>query len=304
LNLAWTLIWILIAYGLDMDKMFCLNQLRISFTATDAPCLFAASLRQWGFAVLRDCPISADLIAAVYGEWAAFFSSDQKYDYTFDPQVQSGFFPWLTEHAKDSACPDLKEFYHLYPWSPLPQGLSPQTWQLFKHLEQLAAQLLAWLEQDCPQPIQEQLSQPLSQMITESPQTLLRLLHYPPVSAEVPLGSIRAAAHEDVNLLTLLPAATAGGLEIKITQAGQAVWQSIPAELGDIVVNVGDMLQLASQGYYRSTTHRVVNPSFPEAGQSRYAMPLFLHPRPEVVLAEQLTAQQFLSRRLAEIGLL
>jgi isopenicillin N synthase-like dioxygenase len=278
-----------------------LNELRISFTATEAPRQFASSLRQWGFAVLRDCPMPAGLIAAVYGEWAAFFNSEQKHNYTFDPHVQSGFFPWLTEHAKDNACPDLKEFYHLYPWSPLPVGLSQQTWQLFKSLEELARKLLAWLEQDCPLPIQQQLSRPLNQMIADSPQTLLRLLHYPPLSPEVPAGSIRAAAHEDVNLLTLLPAATASGLEIQDLQGN---WYAVPSNAGDIVVNVGDMLQLASQGYYRSTTHRVVNPTGTAAAQSRYSMPLFLHPHPEVLLAENLTAKQFLSQRLAEIGLL
>jgi isopenicillin N synthase-like dioxygenase len=276
-----------------------LDALRLDYTNANVATEFAESLRQWGFAVISHCPIAPELIAAVYGEWAGFFNSEQKYHYTFDPQVQSGFFPWLTEHAKDNACPDLKEFYHLYPGAPLPQQFSPQTWQLFQALETLATELLGWLEHHCPS--QNQFSQPLGAMITASDQTLLRLLHYPPLGADVPSGSIRAAAHEDVNLLTLLPAATASGLEILDLQGH---WHPVPSNPGDIVINVGDMLQLVSRGYYRSTTHRVVNPNGADAEQSRYSMPLFLHPRSEVILAENLTAKQFLSQRLQEIGLL
>lgn len=90
------------------------------------------------------------------------------------------------------------------------------------------------------------------------------------------------------------------GLEL-LDSEGQ--WQSVTCDRGDIVVNVGDMLQLASQGFYRSTTHRVVNPDGPARHQSRLSMPLFLHPRPEVVLAEGKTARQYLQERLQEIGL-
>ncbi len=116
----------------------------------------------------------------------------------------------------------------------------------------------------------------------------------------VPEGAIRAAAHEDINLITLLPAATATGLEILDNQGN---WHEVPCTMGDLVVNVGDMLQLASQGYYRSTTHRVVNPVGALVGRSRYSMPLFLHPRPEVILADGVTAKSYLQKRLREIGL-
>lgn len=282
-----------------LDTRF--DNLRITYGQPGMAADFAASLHQTGFAVLSHCPIAPDLIGAVYTEWQIFFDSDEKYGYTFTPERQSGFFPWLTEHAKDSASPDLKEFYHLYPWADLPANFSPATWQLFHQLQHLAAELLGWLEQDCPREIQAQFSQPLSQMIADSSQTLMRILHYPPLGAEVPAGSVRAAAHEDVNLLTLLPAATAAGLEI---QDRHGNWYPVPSNPGDIVVNVGDMLQLVSQGYYRSTPHRVVNPLAGGAEHSRYSMPLFLHPRPEVILAENTTAKSFLQQRLREIGLL
>lgn len=277
------------------------DALKIAYASPTAASQFATSLHQTGFAVLSNCPVSPDLITSVYVEWQIFFNSATKYNYLFTSERQSGFFPWLTEHAKDSSSPDLKEFYHLYPWAEIPATCSEATWILFDQLQTLATELLGWLEQFCPPAIPAQLSEPLSQMIAASPQTLMRILHYPPLGKDVPAGSVRAAAHEDVNLLTLLPAATAAGLEI---QDNHGNWYPVPSNPGDIVVNVGDMLQLVSQGYYRSTRHRVVNPAHHLATESRYSMPLFLHPRPEVVLMEQMTAQEYLHQRLREIGLL
>lgn len=274
---------------------------RIAYRDRDAPTQFAHSLHQTGFAILRDPPLSLQLVQAVYSEWAAFFNSDHKYSYKFDPQRQAGFFPFQTEHAKDCDRPDLKEFYHLYRGEPLPTGISDCTWQLFDTLVNLAEELLGWLESHCPAQISQNFSVPLQAMINNSPENLLRLIHYPGLNSEPEPGSLRAAAHEDVNLITLLPAATTTGLEIRDNQGH---WYTVPSDRGDLVINVGDMLQLTSRGYYRSTTHRVVNPAGESLSQPRYSMPLFLHPRPEVVLAEGVTARAFLNQRLREIGLL
>ncbi|NJM28672.1 MAG: isopenicillin N synthase family oxygenase [Pseudanabaena sp. RU_4_16] len=258
------------------------------------------SLHQTGFAVITGHPIAFNLIAETYQEWQQFFNSPAKHDYTFDPALQSGYFPFKSEHAKDSIEPDLKEFFHVYKPSDLPKGISDCTWQLFVQLTQLATEILGWIETserspDCLRGLQ------LSKAIADSPSTLLRILHYPPLPENISEGAIRAAAHEDINLITLLPAATATGLEILDNQGN---WHEVPCAMGDLVVNVGDMLQLASQGYYRSTTHRVVNPAGVLAQKSRYSMPLFLHPRPEVVLADGITAKSYLQKRLREIGLL
>jgi isopenicillin N synthase-like dioxygenase len=137
-------------------------------------------------------------------------------------------------------------------------------------------------------------------MIEGSRQTVLRLLHYPPLGDDVEAGALRASAHEDINLLTLLPAGTAPGLEL-LDRAGN--WVAVEADPSAIVVNAGDMLQLASGGTYRSTTHRVVNPAGAARQTSRYSAPLFLHPRPEVRLSGSRTAGEYLDERLAEIGL-
>ncbi len=272
----------------------------IDYRAAHAPQQLAQSLQHSGFAVLSNSPISPAWVDQTYQDWQGFFNSENKVEYTFDPKVQSGYFPFQTEQAKGHSTPDLKEFFHIYERYPLPNGMSDATWHLFKQLRHLATELLEWVEQQAPPDIQADFSQPLGSMIADSQETLFRLLHYPPLPADIPAGAVRAAAHEDINLITLLPAATAMGLELLDT-AGE--WQSVICHRNDIVVNVGDMLQLASQGYYRSATHRVVNPEGTASQQSRLSMPLFLHPRPEVVLAPGKTARQYLQERLREIGL-
>ena len=111
---------------------------------------------------------------------------------------------------------------------------------------------------------------------------------------------MRSSAHEDINLLTLLPAGTAPGLQVK-DRAG--AWHDVACDPSAVIVNSGDMLQMASGGYFRSTTHRVTNPTGAMRATSRYSMPLFLHPRPEVRLSATHTADDYLDERLAEIGL-
>ncbi len=109
-------------------------------------------------------------------------------------------------------------------------------------------------------------------MIAGSEQTLLRILHYPPLNGEEELGAIRAAAHEDINLLTILPAANEPGLQVK---AKDGSWLDVPCDFGNLIVNIGDMLQEASQGYFPSTTHRVINPEGADKTKARISLPLF-----------------------------
>ena len=134
----------------------------------------------------------------------------------------------------------------------------------------------------------------------QAQRTLFRIIHYPPLADDVDPSAVRSSAHEDINLLTLLPAGTAPGLQVRDTSGA---WVDVACDPSNIIVNAGDMLQEASGGYYRSTTHRVVNPEGSARATSRYSMPLFLHPRPEVRLSERYTAGEYLDERLAEIGL-
>ncbi len=276
-----------------------LDILTINYNDSDADRLFEESLKNTGFAVIKDHPIDKDLIGEVYKEWENYFSSESKNDYMFDEVKQDGYFPYLTENAKGSTAKDLKEFYHIYEWGRKPHMIGPKTMFLYRELTNIASTLLSWIQKNSPENVSKLFSVPLKDMIYKSQYNLLRIIHYPPLSGNEELNSIRAAAHEDINLLTVLVAGSQPGLQVLDNNES---WLDVTTDKNTIVINSGDMLNMASDNYYPSTTHRVINPD-PHSNVSRYSMPLFLHPRDEVVLNENYTAGTYLQERLEEIGL-
>ncbi len=276
-----------------------LDILTINYNDSDADRLFEKSLKNTGFAVIKDHPIDKDLIGEVYKEWENYFSSESKNDYMFDEVKQDGYFPYLTENAKGSTAKDLKEFYHIYEWGRKPHMIGPKTMFLYRELTDVASTLLSWIQKYSPENVSKLFSVPLKDMIYKSQYNLLRIIHYPPLSGNEELNSIRAAAHEDINLLTVLVAGSQPGLQVL---GNNERWLDVTTDKNTIVINSGDMLNMASDNYYPSTTHRVINPD-PHSNVSRYSMPLFLHPRDEVVLNENYTAGSYLQERLEEIGL-
>ena len=273
---------------------------KISYNDENAPVAFTKSLKETGFGVLIDHPIKPELVDNVYKEWEQFFNSDSKHDYLFNPLKQDGYFPLGTENAKGYNAKDHKEFFHFYPWGKTPSTISDSTKELYDNLVNMTSLLLEWIELNTPSNIQSKFSEPLKNMIKGSKTNLLRVIHYPPFSGKEDSKSLRAAAHEDINLITLLVAGTKPGLEAKDKYGN---WHQISTDPGTIIVNIGDMLKEVSGGYYPSTTHRVVNPSSDINNNSRYSMPLFLHPRDEVKLSDKYTANSYLKERLLEIGL-
>tara|TARA_B100000214_G_scaffold340893_1_gene287671 strand:- start:47 stop:886 length:840 start_codon:yes stop_codon:yes gene_type:complete len=273
---------------------------KISYNDENAPVAFTKSLKETGFGVIIDHPIKPELVDNVYKEWEQFFNSDSKHDYLFDPLKQDGYFPLGTENAKGYNAKDHKEFFHFYPWGKTPSTISDSTKELYDNLVNMTSLLLEWIELNTPSNIQSKFSEPLKNMIKGSKTNLLRVIHYPPFSGKEDSKSLRAAAHEDINLITLLVAGTKPGLEAKDKYGN---WHQISTDPGTIIVNIGDMLKEVSGGYYPSTTHRVVNPSSDINNNSRYSMPLFLHPRDEVKLSDKYTANSYLKERLLEIGL-
>ncbi|MDN0077142.1 2OG-Fe(II) oxygenase family protein [Crenobacter sp. SG2303] len=272
----------------------------VDYRAADAAEQFTRSLRDTGFAVLVNHPIPQTQVEAIYADWLAFFDGDAKRDYAFSVDTQDGWFSTqVSETAKGHTEKDLKEYYHVYPWGRIPTALRRPTLDYYELATGLAAELLGWVERHTPAEVAHHFSEPLSGMIAESRQTLLRVLRYPPLTGAEPAGALRAAPHEDINLLTLLPAANAPGLQVR---ARDGAWLDVPCDFGMLIVNIGDMLQEASRGYFPSTTHRVVNPSGDAARHSRVSLPLFLHPRPEVVLSERHSAGSYLAERLRELG--
>jgi isopenicillin N synthase-like dioxygenase len=271
----------------------------VDYAAPDAPEQFTESLRETGFAVLVNHPLPWSLVEQIYREWAALFDSPAIEKYMMDPSGQTGWFPPdKSETAKGQTVRDLKEFFHVYDWSTYPEEVSDAALEYRTIATGVARTLLDWVEANTPPEVAARFSMPLSKMMDGSTRTLLRVLRYPPLIGHVPDGAVRAAAHEDINLLTVLPASNEAGLELLGTN-GQ--WYPVPCDPGSLAVNGGEMLDLASGGYYPATTHRVVNPCGEAALRPRMSLPLFLHPADDVVLAEGRTAYEFLQQRIAEL---
>ncbi|WP_044735788.1 isopenicillin N synthase family dioxygenase [Shewanella algae] len=274
----------------------------IDYRAADAAERFVESLRSTGFGVLRNHPISQQLVQDIYRDWQDFFNSEEKQAFMFKPETQDGFFPAsISETAKGHTVKDIKEYFHVYPWGRIPEQLQDNILTYYKEANALAAELLDWVEAHSPAEVAANYRTALSQMIANSHKTLLRVLHYPPMTGDEPPGAIRAAAHEDINLLTVLPAANEPGLQVKSLDGE---WLDVPSDFGNLIINIGDMLQEASAGYFPSTTHRVINPEGADMSKSRISLPLFLHPRPDVVLSERYTADSYLMERLRELGVI
>ena len=129
---------------------------------------------------------------------------------------------------------------------------------------------------------------------------MLRVLHYPPLKDDIEPGAMRAAAHGDINLITILPSSREPGLQLLDKNEE---WIDVPYGKGYIIVNIGDMLQECLSGYLKSTLHRVVNYEKSAGKVSRFSMPLFIHPRDDVKLSERVTAEEYRQERYAELGL-
>jgi isopenicillin N synthase-like dioxygenase len=271
----------------------------VDFTAPDAEVKFVQSLRDTGFGVLKNHPIPESAVSNIYTHWAEFFNSDIKDDFRFDPEKYDGFFPRaLAETAKGHTVRDIKEYFHFSPWGRCPEALKAELDAYYESTVNFGSTLLSWVEAQTPADVAAGFHEPLSNMINGSDQSLLRVLHYPPLKADEEAGAIRAGAHEDINLLTLLPAANEPGLQVK---AKDGSWLDVPCDFGNLIINIGDMLQEASGGYFPSTTHRVINPEGHDSTRARISLPLFLHPRPDVILSDRYSAGSYLQERLAEL---
>ncbi len=271
----------------------------VDFAADDAPKRFTESLRSTGFAVVVNHPLNWDLVTKIHQEWGALFDSSEVDKYGPDPEGRVGWFPQtVSETAKGESVRDLKEFFHVYDWSVYPDEVSQAAMEYREAATSVALTLLRWVEQETPPEVSERFSMPLAKMLDGSTQNLLRILRYPPLPDHIPDGAVRAAAHEDINLLTVLPASNEPGLELL---RADGTWFPVPCDPESLAVNGGEMLDIASRGYYPATTHRVVNPTGPGARVARMALPLFLHPANDVVLADGRTASSFLAERIAEL---
>ncbi len=285
---------------------------------------FGDSLRHHGFAILAQHSVELSTLAEAFALCEKLFSLPLEEKQTFEvPESKGnrGYVGFGGEKALGATVADLKEFWHFgqpslpagsplianrWPMQPSVHTARAEFTKLFQTYEQIARGLLRSIATYLDQP-----SDWLASMI-DGGDSILRLIHYPPVAADSPTGAIRAAAHEDINLITLLAEGTSGGLELL---SREHEWIPVQSLKGQLVINAGDMLQRVTHGRLRSTTHRVVNPPVSQVGAgARYSMPFFTHPRPEVRLTPlapeanytgiahtESTAGAFLQERLAGI---
>ena len=281
------------------------------------------SFRETGFAVITDHPISQDVIDQNLAATKAFFalSEDAKFKY-FDKDGggQRGYTPFGTENAKGRKQSDLKEFWHTgrklddysgpmkeTPPVDMVDGFDDATYGMYEAMDNFGRQLLRAIA------LYLDLDEDWFEDGVDVGNSILRLLHYPPQETPPPAGTVRAGAHEDINVITLLLGAEEAGLQA-LHRSGE--WLSVNPPAGALVINCGDMLQRLTAGILPSTTHRVLNPSPERAKFPRYSTPFFLHfnndfmikpldscikagGKPEV----DITAGDYLMERLIEIGL-
>lgn len=251
------------------------------------------SLQNTGFAVLTNHGIPFELIRRNQDLWRQFFKSpDSVKDWYVNVEDGNlGYKKIGSETAVGSKVPDVKAFFHYQPYSDIPPYLIEDVVDMYYDLENVGFQILSILDD------QKYVNWSFKEACQGSNNTILRALYYPPMSeVDYVPGAVRAAAHEDINFITLLVAATSSGLEVKDAQGN---WHAVPHEDNSIVVNVSDMMQLATGGRLKSTTHRVVNPA--NANVDRISLPLFLHPHSEVMLTPEVKAQDYLNERIAQI---
>ncbi len=277
-----------------------MNVSQIDFNSPNASHDFAESLHQTGFVVTKNHPIDYGLMQEAFKEWEFFFKSDYKEQYLFDEVTQDGFFPTnVSEVAIGAKFRDLKEFYNYYAWGRYPKELSDVTLKLYEQMLSVSDVVINWLNDNLPSEIQSKLSEPLPSMIKDSSQILFRIIHYPPLLGDNTNGAVRSEAHHDSNIFTILAAASSSGLQL---QDNEGKWVDIPVDPGMLAINIGDMLQEATGGYYKSTKHRVINPTGEERLKSRFSIPLFVHARPDVRISDRYTQASFLHERLVAHG--
>lgn len=284
------------------------------------------SFREYGFAMVRDHGMDPDLVDrgwALAREFFALPDATKRAYLVPGGGGQRGYTAFGTEIAKGGTENDLKEFWHvgrtLPEGSPLAATMPPNVWPteiagfretylaLYDAFDAVGARILSGVARYlglAPDWFDERI---------DNGNSILRMLHYPPVSVDAP--GVRAGAHEDINLITLLLGAEEGGLQL-LTKSGK--WIPATPPPGALVINVGDMLQRLTNHVLPSTSHRVVNPPPERRHIPRYSMPFFLHLRPDVMIEAlpqcvtpdnplrepPISAHDYLNQRLREIGLI
>jgi isopenicillin N synthase-like dioxygenase len=285
-----------------------------------------AAYRDHGFVIIADHGIPQALIDRFLGMFKTFFArpeSEKKRYHLAGGGGARGYTPFGIETAKGSKHFDLKEFWHvgreLAAGHPYRHYMADNIWiddipgfrdtcrEMFETFDLTGRRLLAAIARVLELPAG------FFEDKVQLGNSVLRVIHYPPMPPN-PAESVRAGAHEDINVITLLLGAEEPGLQV-LTKQGE--WLSVNPSAGSMVVNVGDMLQRLTNGALRSTSHRVINPASDRARHARFSMPFFLHFNPDFPIAAlpscvgpgkptplpPILAEEYLQERLREIKL-
>ncbi len=280
-----------------------------------------------GFVALSGHFLSEKLVADLYKEIKVFFNQPQELKDKYEIEGiggQRGYTSFGKEHAKGKKEGDLKEFWHFgqyvendkkleleYPNNVMVEeqpNFNVIGKETYKMLEKTAKYVLRALA------LHLNLEETYFDAYIKNGNSILRPIHYPPITSE-PKNAVRAAAHGDINLITLLMGAHGKGLQVK---NHNDEWVDAIARPDQLMINVGDMLSRLTNNKLKSTIHQVVNPPKELWGTSRYSIPFFMHPISEMSLNcldncidkenpkqfEDITAGEFLHERLIELGLI
>ena len=286
-----------------------------------------AAYEEIGFVSLKNHFLSDALVTELYKEIKCFFALDVEIKKKYEIEGlagQRGYVSFGKEHAKGKKEGDLKEFWH-FGQEPTPEANLPETYpkniivdelpnfnrigmEAYRMLEKTGIYVLRALA------LYIGVTEHYFDHWATNGNSILRPIHYPPILKE-PKGAVRAGAHGDINLITLLMGASSGGLQV-LRKDGE--WIDAIPEADELVINVGDMLERHTNNKLRSTIHRVINPPKEQWDTPRFSIPFFMHPRGDMDLScmpecidnehpkafKNITAKDFLHQRLVEIGLI
>jgi isopenicillin N synthase-like dioxygenase len=290
---------------------------------------FGDSFSNMGFAIVKNHGVTEELRTKLFEVSKAFFELPDDVKKRYEDEKlhgQRGYISKNKESAKGKSVPDLKEFYHIGQTvednDPIKEEYPDNIWpkevtefeavgqEVFQTFENTGRNLLRAIAQYLD------LDENYFDDKIHNGNSVLRLLHYYPVAdkSQIPEGAVRASAHGDINLITLLMGGSAEGLQ---AQSLDGEWISVSPGPDEIVINIGDMLARLTNDRLRSTQHQVITPNEESWTKPRYSTPFFLHPRSDMDLTcldtcvsadnpkkyADMTAGEFLTERLIELGL-
>lgn len=269
---------------------------RVSFSDSLAEKKIIESLKHNRFVILKDHGVHTELLQNVYEQWLKFFDNQKKLTLLRSDIIDEGYVPLYKETAVGNNVADMKEYFQTHISGFYPNYIEcSSTKEILDQFVKLGVKLIEIIDKNVPKN-GDNLS--LLEMIRDSDRHGFRIIHYPPVE-ELTQKAPRAGAHTDICFLTIIPFATGEGLELEDSKGR---WHKPHIDKNEILVFNADMLEIATNGFFQSTMHRVITEHGAKLQTSRFSFPVFIHPRREVELSPNLTAMDALKKRITEIG--